>query len=119
MLFSMSEQNNEMKKMGEIQNIMKYLSSEHGESMVAYGSFIGSVLKNGKLSLKVKELISVALSISSQCEWCITYHTKMAIDAGATEDEILEAGMVSVLMNGSPAMMHMIPLKKALDTFKK
>jgi alkylhydroperoxidase/carboxymuconolactone decarboxylase family protein YurZ len=43
----------------------------------------------------------------------------MALDAGATEEEILEAGMVSVLMDGSPALMHLIPLKKAIDEFKK
>ena len=38
----------------------------------------------------------------------------MALQSGATEDEILEAGMVAVLMYGSPALMHMIPLKKAI-----
>ncbi len=115
----MSEKNTEFEKLGEIQKIMKYLSTEQGEMAGAYDSFIKAVLKNGKLSLKVKELISIALSISSQCEWCITYHVKMALEAGATEEEIIEAGMVSVLMNGSPALMHLIPVKKALDEFKK
>ena len=115
----MSEKNTEIERLGEIQNIMKYLSKGQGEIMGAYDSFIKAVLKNGKLSLKIKELISIALSISSQCEWCITYHSKMALDAGATEEEILEAGMVSVLMDGSPALMHLIPLKKAIDEFKK
>ena len=115
----MSEKNTEIEKLGEIQKIMKYLSTEHGGMAGAYDSFIKSVLKNEKLSLKVKELISIALSISSQCEWCITYHVKMAREAGATEEEIIEAGMVSVLMNGSPALMHLIPVKKALDEFKK
>ena len=39
------------------------------------GGFNQSVLADGKLSHKVKELIAVALSLASPCEWCITYHT--------------------------------------------
>ncbi|MHB1709263.1 MAG: carboxymuconolactone decarboxylase family protein [Thermoplasmataceae archaeon] len=115
----MPQERKESDKLQEIQNLMKYLGSEVPENMNAFGSFIQSVQKDGKLSLKVKELISIALSVSSQCEWCIPYHTRMALQNGATEDEILEAGMVAVLMYGSPALMHMIPLKKAIDEFKQ
>ena len=114
----MPQERKESDKLQEIQNLMKYLGTEVPENMNAFGSFIQSVQKDGKLSLKVKELISIALSVSSQCEWCIPYHARMALQNGATEDEILEAGMVAVLMSGSPALMHMILLKKALEEFK-
>ncbi|MHB1492342.1 MAG: carboxymuconolactone decarboxylase family protein [Thermoplasmataceae archaeon] len=115
----MKEDRLESERLGEIQGLMKYLSTKAEESMNSYGRFIASIQKDGILSLKVKELISIALSISSQCEWCIPYHVKMALESGATEKEIIEAGMVAVLMCGSPALMHMIPLKKAIDEFKK
>ncbi|OWP57063.1 MAG: alkylhydroperoxidase [Thermoplasmatales archaeon B_DKE] len=115
----MSQERKESDKLQEIQDLMKYLGNGIPENMNAFGGFIQSVQKDGKLSLKVKELISIALSISSQCEWCIPYHTRMALQNGATEDEILEAGMVAVLMYGSPALMHMIPLKKAIEEFRK
>ena len=36
------------------------------ESMNAFGGFIQSVQKDGKLSLKVKELISIALSVDGK-----------------------------------------------------
>ncbi|MEM0155858.1 MAG: carboxymuconolactone decarboxylase family protein [Thermoplasmataceae archaeon] len=113
----MTDEVTETDKLKEIQKLMEYLGSQVPENMNAFGGFIQSVQKNGKLSLKVKELISIALSISSQCEWCIPYHAKMALQNGATVDEIMEAAMVAVLMYGSPALMHVIPLKKALDEF--
>ena len=118
-LIEMAQERKESDKLQEIQNLMKYLGNEVPENMNAFGGFIQSVQKDGKLSLKVKELISIALSVSSQCEWCIPYHTRLALQNGATEDEILEAGMVAVLMHGSPALMHMIPLKKAIEEFRK
>jgi len=71
------------------------------------------------LELKTKELIALALGIASGCEWCIVIHTKKALEAGATREEILEAAYVAVLMAGGPAVMHIIPLLKALDEFSQ
>lgn len=113
----MTGEETEADKLQEIQKLMEYLGTQIPENMSAFGGFIQSVQRSGKLSLKVKELISIALSISSQCEWCIPYHARMALQNGATEEEIMEAAMVAVLMYGSPALMHIIPLKKALDEF--
>lgn len=108
-----------VEKLGEIGSIMKDLNEEVPDPHGQFMSFTQSALKDGALTLKEKELISIALSISKQCEWCITYHTKAALESGASEKEILEAGYVSVLMSGSPALMHMILLRRALKEFKK
>lgn len=104
-------------KLGEIQDLMEKLGKENPKEMGAYGQFIQSVLHESHISLKTKELIAVALSVSSQCDWCIPYHARMALKAGATKEEIMDAGMVAVLMNGSPALMHLIPLLKAVEEF--
>ena len=77
--------------------------------------FNSAVLSPGKLTTKTKELIALALSLSSTCEWCITYHVKMALESGATEEEILEASYVAVLMAGAPALMHITIVKDALS----
>lgn len=79
--------------------------------------FNNSVFKSDRLSTKTKELIAVAISISSQCEWCIAYHTRMALENGATEEELLESGYVAVAMGGGPAAMHMILLEEAIKEF--
>ncbi|MCL4328251.1 MAG: carboxymuconolactone decarboxylase family protein [Candidatus Thermoplasmatota archaeon] len=104
-------------KLEEIQNLFSELEAEKPAEAGAYLQFVQTVLKDGSVSLKNKELIAIALSIDAQCSWCIPYHVKMAIQAGATKGEILEAATVAVLMKGSPALMHMIPLVKALKEF--
>lgn len=102
----------------EVQEIMKYSGDKLPEQFSSFGGFNQSVLREGKISHKVKELIAVALSLASSCEWCITYHTVEAKKSGASDDEILEAGFVAVLMAGSPALMHMNILKNALEEKK-
>lgn len=82
----------------------------------AFMNFNSAVLSPGKLETKTKELIALALSLSSTCEWCITYHVNMAKEHGATDEEILEASYVAVLMAGAPALMHMTLVKKALES---
>ena len=69
------------------------------------------------LDRKTKELINIGISISAQCEWCIAFHARAALDAGASEDEIISAGFMAVLMHGGPALMYMMLLRDALADF--
>lgn len=64
------------------------------------------VLKDGALSNKTKELITVALGISALCEHCIKLHTPLAVRAGANRAEILEAAGVAMMMRGGPAVTY-------------
>ena len=100
--------------MRQVQDTMKFAGEKDPMAQKAFMDFNQAVLAQGSLSTKVKELIAVALSLSSNCEWCITYHVKAAKDLGATDEEIMEASYVAVLLSGAPALMHVAILKKAL-----
>ncbi|MFG1460508.1 MAG: carboxymuconolactone decarboxylase family protein [Thermoplasmataceae archaeon] len=102
----------------EVQEIMQYSGTKLPDQFRAFGDFNKSVLADGKLSHKTKELIAVALSLASSCEWCITYHAVEARKSGASDEEILESAFIAVLMAGSPALMHMNILKDALEENK-
>ncbi|HDN82781.1 MAG TPA: carboxymuconolactone decarboxylase family protein [Candidatus Altiarchaeales archaeon] len=78
-----------------------------------------SVEEDGALPSKTKRLIALALAVATGCEWCIALHTKGALDAGATKDEIIEACFVAVLMGGGPALMYTQLVLKAIEEFKK
>lgn len=54
------------------------------------------------LDLKTKELIAIIISIINRCETCIDYHVKRAMDAGASEEEIVGAISILMLMRGFP-----------------
>lgn len=79
---------------------------------------MSEAIKEGVLGEKYKELINIALAIVQECEWCIAHHVNRALEAGATEDEILEAAWMAVLMGGGPALVHVGLVLEAIDEFK-
>src|SRR5215510_10784355 len=58
---------------------------------------------DGALSKLQKELIAIGISVVINCESCMEWHIKQAIDNGATENEIIEAIEVGIEMGGGPA----------------
>ncbi|HOV22462.1 MAG TPA: carboxymuconolactone decarboxylase family protein [bacterium] len=95
------------------------LSKKNPEGLKKFNEFMECVLKNGSLDTKTKELIAIGIAVALRCPYCIGGHTEKALKAGATEDEIYEAGMVAVLMAGGPALTYITELKKAIELFKK
>ena len=70
-----------------------------------YQSFVDmeqKTYKDGVLSKKQKELIAIGISIVINCESCMEWHIKQAIDDGANEKEIIEAIEVGIEMSGGP-----------------
>ena len=58
---------------------------------------------DGVLKRKDKELIAIGISIVLNCESCMEWHIKQAMDDGATEAEIIESIEVGMEMGGGPA----------------
>ncbi|MBN1796558.1 MAG: carboxymuconolactone decarboxylase family protein [Sedimentisphaerales bacterium] len=75
----------------------------------AFMNLFAATMKEGKLSVKQKELIALAVGLAIQCEPCIKLHVQKALAAGATQEEILEAAQVVLMMGGGPVFTH-IPL---------
>ena len=103
----------------EIGSGLKKFSDKTPEQMSAFRKLMGQVLKEGMLDVKTKELIAVALSVASQCGWCISLHVKKALEIGATPEEIREACWVAVLMGGGPSLMYFQMAEKAIEDFEK
>jgi AhpD family alkylhydroperoxidase len=104
-------------KLQEIAKLLEELKKDKPEEIQSFLNFLQRAEKDSSISAKNKELINIALAISAQCEWCIAFHTKNALNLGATKDEILDAGFQTVLMHGDPALMYMIPLLEAIKEF--
>ncbi|GAE30281.1 carboxymuconolactone decarboxylase family protein [Halalkalibacter hemicellulosilyticus] len=75
-----------------------------------YNAFTEACFEKGKLAKKEKQLIALGISIFSQDEYCIIYHTKGCLDEGCTEDEILETVGVSAAFGGGAAMSQAVTL---------
>ena len=74
--------------------------------MKEFSDLHGAAMKPGALDTKTKELIALAISISSRCDGCIASHARGAAKQGATEAEVAEAIGVAVLMAGGPATVY-------------
>jgi AhpD family alkylhydroperoxidase len=108
----------EMKEsVDSVMQMMSELSKHQPETLRHFKSFMGSVLKEGVLDTKTKELIAIGTSITARCKYCIAIHVEKALNAGATKEEILEAAIVAILMGGGPAMTYVSEVKKALDEY--
>ena len=105
--------------LGEVKKSLAHMGKKYPDLMKAFSGFMGEVEKEGALSHKTKELISIALSIVAHCKWCIAFHVKNALDAGATKEEVMEACFVAALMGGGPALMYTQLAVKALEDFSK
>jgi len=75
-----------------------------------YNAFTKACFEEGVLTEKQKQLIALGISVVSQDEYCIIYHTKGCLDQGCTEEEILEAVGVSAAFGGGAAMSQAVTL---------
>jgi AhpD family alkylhydroperoxidase len=111
-----------MTKMEDVEKTLKTFQKHFGalsrdipETRNAYTDLLKTVHKDGALPARFKEIICIVAAILSPCEPCMVYHTKQAIAAGATRDEIMEAAAVAIVMGGGPAAAHMATVQDALD----
>ncbi|HEU0198837.1 MAG TPA: carboxymuconolactone decarboxylase family protein [Burkholderiaceae bacterium] len=72
----------------------------------AFRAFSDTVFADGALSAKSKQLIAVAAAHVTQCPYCIRGHTKAALRAGASREEIIEAIWVAAEMRAGAAYAH-------------
>ncbi|MCB0906212.1 MAG: carboxymuconolactone decarboxylase family protein [Nocardioidaceae bacterium] len=76
------------------------------EAYEAFSKLHSAALAPGALDGKTKELIALAVAVSSQCDGCIASHARGAHRQGATEQEVAEAIGVTFLMSGGPATVY-------------
>ena len=67
--------------------------------------FYREVFKDGVISLKLKELIAVAVSLSAGCEPCYETHLEKAKKLGNTVEEIREAIAVAEIVSTGKVRM--------------
>ena len=105
------------KRVTEVSGLFKELSEKMPKETAGFMEFNKAVLSPGKLSMREKEIIAVSLAVATQCEWCIPYHVKNALECGATEEEILESSYLAALMKGAPALMQVNLVLEAIKEF--
>ena len=91
------------------------MKQELPEMMASFMAFFQSVMKEGALGVKEKELIALGVGLAERCKPCIYLHVQKCLAAGASREEILEAAAVVIMMRGGPAFTYIPEVINALD----
>jgi len=89
----------------KIVNTRKQAHSYYLRKSKVYRSFIEmeeNTYKDGALGRKYKELIAIGISVAVNCESCMEWHIKQALENNASENEIIESIEVGIEMSGGP-----------------
>ncbi|QKG83591.1 carboxymuconolactone decarboxylase family protein [Kroppenstedtia pulmonis] len=85
-----------------------------------YRRFTEACFKKGELSVMHKHLIGVALAAMTNDEYCMVYHTKGAVDQGATDRQVFEAAAIAGAFGGGVVISQAVTLlQDSLQEFRK
>lgn len=93
----------------------KELSALHPELMKGFGALNRGAATTRHLDQKTRELISLAVSVTTRCEGCIDAHARKAKAAGATREEIAEALGVAIALNAGAALTYSLHVLDAVE----
>jgi AhpD family alkylhydroperoxidase len=109
----------------KIQNIIadrKKAQKFYTDNSPVYRSFIEmeqKTYKDGNLEKKYKELIATGISVVINCESCMEWHIKQALDSGATKEQVIESIEAGIEMGGGPATVSARFAMKVLEFYTK
>ena len=69
-------------------------------------AFDEAAFAGGAIPLKYKELMAVAVALTTQCPYCIDIHAKRARKSGASEQELAETTLVAAALRAGGAVTH-------------
>lgn len=85
---------------------LKKLDELAPEPTKAFWAFDKAVFAPGALDVLTKQLMAVAVALTTQCPYCIEIHNKQAREAGATDAQLAEAALVAAAMRAGAAVTH-------------
>jgi len=86
--------------------MLKVLDANAPDVMEAFWAFDKAVFAKGALTSREKQLMAVAVALTTQCPYCIELHTKAARDAGANDAQLTEAALVAAAIRAGGAVTH-------------
>lgn len=92
----------DMKNLGKLKKFAELTP----DAMRAFQALSATAVADGAIPRKYKELMAIAVALTTQCPYCIEVHTKAAREAGATDAELAETTMVAAALRAGAAVVH-------------
>ena len=94
------------------------LGKDYPKMLSAYQSLNVASADGGALDAKTRELISLAVAVTTRCDGCIGVHAQAAIANGATEAEVAAALATAISLNAGAAYMYSLHALEAIKSFR-
>ncbi len=85
---------------------LKTVEANAPAAMKAFWAFDKAAMADGAIPVKYKELMALAVALTTQCPYCIEVHTGKARQAGATDPEMAEVVTVAAALRAGAAITH-------------
>ncbi len=80
------------------------LAPPEAQGFVAFDKAVGR--DDGAIPPKYRELVAVAVALTTQCAYCLDVHTGRALAAGATREELAEVAFIAASLRAGAALGH-------------
>ena len=85
------------------------------DTLAGYQALSKAGARTEQLDAKTRELIALAVAVTTRCDGCITVHAAEALKHGATREQVAEALGVAVALNAGAAMVYSARALDALN----
>jgi AhpD family alkylhydroperoxidase len=92
---------------------LKELDRTGFDGFVALDKTVGR--SDGAIPQKYRELIAIAVALTTQCPYCLDVHTANAKKAGATRQELAETVHIAAALRAGAALTHGLLALKLFD----
>ncbi len=72
----------------------------------AFWAYDKAALSDGAIPKKYKELMALAVALTTQCAYCLEIHKNAAKEAGVTDEEISEVIHIAAALRAGAAVTH-------------
>ena len=68
--------------------------------------------EDGLIPPKYRELIAIGVALTTQCSYCLDVHTRRALAAGASREELAETTFIAAALRAGAAVGHGLLVQK-------
>lgn len=107
-----------IKYRSQVKNVAGDLAKLAPEAMKGYAALNMSGEKAVHLDARTRELIALAVAVTTRCDGCIAGHVEAALKHGVTKEEISEALGVAIALNAGAALVYSTRVLDCFDQMK-
>lgn len=111
----MSSMPNWDQKIADISARLETLGAHSPDTLRGVAMLGNAGNKTNHLDAKTRELIALAIAVTTRCDGCIAFHSAEARKLGITTEEVAEALGVAVNMNAGAALVYSTHVLDAMD----